>query len=201
MNELIPQHLAFVLAYTEGPTMGRAAKSAVKAGYSAKGAAQQGVELMKRPDIRAAIADIQAEAVAMTIITKARVMAELGRIAFTKIDRIVEWKPTRETIRKGDVEKDQPEVVEVGNSVRLIPSDQIDPNAIAAVAEISEGPNGVKVKMHNKTAALIELGRHLGVATKVALTGPTGEGPVETITLEMTSLEAEEYYRRTLDGE
>lgn len=199
MNGLSPKHHAFVLAYIEGPTMGHAAKSAVKAGYSAKSAAQQATLLLDRPDIRAAIADVQAEATAMTTITKARVMAELGRIAFTKIDRIVEWKPTQQTIREGDAAEDLPEVVEIGNSVRLIPSDQIDPNAIAAVAEVSEGQHGVKVKMHAKVPALVELGRHLGVATKVALTGPNGTGPVETITTEMTAEQAADFYRRTLE--
>lgn len=179
--------------------MGHAAKSAVKAGYSARSAAQQGVDLLKRPDIRAAIADVHAEATAMTTITKARVMAELGRIAFTKIDRIVEWEPTRETTRPGNPDEDMPEVVEMGNSVRLLPSRDIDPDAIAAVAEVSEGQHGVKVKMHAKVPALVELGRHLGVAQKVALTGPNGTGPVETITTEMTAEQAADFYRRTLE--
>lgn len=179
--------------------MGHAAKSAVVAGYSAKNAMQQGSLLLDRPDIREAIADIQAEATAMTTITKARVMAELGRVAFTKINHIVEWNPTSKTIREGNAEEDIPEVVEIGNSVRLIPSDQIHPHYLAAVAEVSEGPNGVKVKMHAKGPALVELGRHLGVATKVALTGPNGTGPVETITTEMTAEQAADFYRRTLE--
>lgn len=181
--------------------MGHAGKSAVKAGYSAKSAQQQGTLLLDRPDIRAAIADVQAEASAMTTITKARVMAELGRIAFTRITEIVEWKPTSETLRKGDVEEDQPEVVEVGNTVRLLQSDQIDPNALSAVAEVSEGQHGVKVKMHGKVPALVELGRHLGIAQKIAHTGPDGTGPVETITREMTAEQAADFYRQTLEGE
>jgi phage terminase small subunit len=199
MQGLSPKHHAFVLAYIEGPTMGHAGKSAVKAGYSAKSAQQQGTLLLDRPDIREAIADIHAEATAMTTITKARVMAELGRVAFTKMNRIVEWKPTLREVKAADPEFDQPEVVEIGNTVRLLPSDQIDPDAMAAVAEISEGQHGVKVKMHPKVAALTELGRHLGIAQKIAHTGPDGTGPVETITREMTAEQAADFYRQTLD--
>lgn len=181
--------------------MGQAAKSAVVAGYSARSAQQQATLLLDRQDIREAIADIRAEAVAMTTITKARVMAELGRVAFTKINRIVEWKPTQQTIREGDAEEDRPEVVEIGNSVRLIPSEQIDADSMAAVAEVSEGQHGVKVKMHPKVPALVELGRHLGIAQKIAHTGPDGTGPVQTITSEMTAEQAADFYRRTLDEE
>lgn len=199
MDSLNTNQRAFVLAYVEGETMGNATKSAVKAGYSPDTADVQGSRLLRNVWVRKALDDIYDEAQAITKITKTRVMAELGRIAFSDIRAVVEWEPRENVQREADPEADQPMVVEIGNTLRLIPSEDIPTATAAAIAEISEGQHGVKVKMHPKMAALTELGRHLGIAQKIAHTGPDGTGPVQTITREMTAEQAADFYRQTLD--
>ena len=50
--------------------------------------------------------------------------------------------------------------------VTIIDADKISDEAAAAVAEVSQTVNGaLRVKMHDKHAALVSLGRHLGLFT------------------------------------
>ena len=52
------------------------------------------------------------------------------------------------------------------NQVELIDSDVIDDDPAAAISEISQtDKGGLKVKFHDKRAALVDLGRHLGLFT------------------------------------
>ncbi|WP_050736481.1 terminase small subunit [Methylobacterium sp. ARG-1] len=188
-----PKQLAFVAAYTSGPTIGNAAASCIEAGYSPESAP----DLVEHPAVRKAIDDIRTEAEALSKITKAKAMGELGRIAFTDIREIITWKSV--VVETGDVDDDGVPLTRTETQVSLTEWARLNPSAAAAIAEIRQTKDGLSVKMHSKVAALTELGRHLGVAQKFAHTGPTGEGPVETITRGMTSEEAGEFYRRTLD--
>ena len=50
--------------------------------------------------------------------------------------------------------------------VTIVDADKISDEAAAAVAEVSQRVNGaLRVKMHDKHAALVSLGRHLGLFT------------------------------------
>lgn len=193
--DLTPRQAAFVAAYSSGPTMGNAAASAVAAGYSDLTAD----DLLKNPAVMKAIDDIRVEAEALAKIGKAKAMGELGRIAFADIRQIVRWWTVVE--ETGELDDEGVPVTRTRRVYELTDWAKLNPSAAAAIAEIRETKDGFVVKMHAKVPALVELGRHLGVAQKVALTGPTGEGPVETITREMTAEQAAEFYRRTLDGE
>jgi hypothetical protein len=49
----------------------------------------------------------------------------------------------------------------------LVPSDKLDEDTAAAIAAVSQGSNGaVRIKMHNKLAALVVLGKYLGMFDK-----------------------------------
>jgi len=49
--------------------------------------------------------------------------------------------------------------------VSIVPSEEMDPDIAAAIAQISQGPNGeVRVRLHDKHAALVSIG-HLGMFT------------------------------------
>ncbi|WP_210252623.1 hypothetical protein [Sinorhizobium meliloti] len=54
--------------------------------------------------------------------------------------------------------------------VELVPSDQISDEAAAAVSEVSLTQNGVKIKMHDTRAALMDLAKLMGFV--VEKTGP-----------------------------
>jgi hypothetical protein len=52
--------------------------------------------------------------------------------------------------------------------VTIVDADKISDEAAAAVAEVSQTVNGaLRVKMHDKHAALVSLGRHLGLFTDI----------------------------------
>ncbi len=70
----------------------------------------------------------------------------------------------------------------VTNQVQLVSSEEIDDDTAAAIAEISQNSTGgIKLKMHDKKAALVDLGRHLGLFTdKMELTGKDG-GPLAIV--------------------
>ena len=50
--------------------------------------------------------------------------------------------------------------------VTIVPTEDLDKAALDAIAEVSQRANGaLRVKMHDKHAALVSLGKHLGMFT------------------------------------
>lgn len=100
-----------------------------------------------------------------TDITADRILTELAKIGFSDIRRAVKWQSSLIT------EEDNPEGGDVAviknivtNNVQLVASDDIDDDTAAAVAEISQNAQGgLKIKLHDKRAALVDMGRHLGM--------------------------------------
>ena len=63
-------------------------------------------------------------------------------------------------------------MTDVVNGVSLIASEEIDDATAAAISEITQTGTGNKVKLHDKRAALVDMGKHLGMfKDKVELSG------------------------------
>jgi hypothetical protein len=60
---------------------------------------------------------------------------------------------------------DQPARQVLQSRVLVIDSATLPPEARLAVAEVSQTANGFRVKMHDKHAALVSIGKHLGMFT------------------------------------
>ena len=61
-------------------------------------------------------------------------------------------------------EEDSQRVKVIVSAVLLVPSEKLDENTAAAIAAVSRGPTGtVRIRMHNKLAALVVLGKYLGM--------------------------------------
>jgi len=119
-----------------------ATQAAIRAGYSEKTARTVGCENLAKPNIAEAIQSAQAKRETRTEITQDRVLAELARVGFADMRKAVTW----------------------GNlGVTLKDSAQIDDDTALAIGEVSQGPNGIKIKMHDKLAALDKIARHLGM--------------------------------------
>lgn len=98
-------------------------------------------------------------------ITKERVLAELAKIGFADIRKAIKWN--------GQVvsEQDNPDGGDVliirnivSNSVTLVDSELLDDDTAAAISEISQNAaGGIKLKMHDKKGALVDIGKHLGM--------------------------------------
>lgn len=151
-------------------------QAAIRAGYSAKTAAQISDSLLRRPHIKTAMQNAMAERVKRTQITQDDVLRELAKIGFSDIRRIVSWGPEA----KRDPEDGETDYLP---AVRLIPSNEIDDDTAGAISEVSEGREGLKVKLYDKRAALVDIGKHLGMfKNSMELTGPDG-APLGPVTL------------------
>lgn len=146
-----------------------ATQAAIRAGYSTKRADAIGYENLRKPEIQAVITERMDDRSKRTEITQDRVLQELAKLGFADIRKAVRW---------GDgiavAHPDSGEMV-VSNGIALIASDSIDDDTAASISEVSQTAQGLKIKMHDKRAALVDIGRHLGMfKDKVELTGKDG---------------------------
>lgn len=147
-------------------------QAAIRSGYSAATAKVTASRLMTQENVKAAVAAGRAKTAERTQITVDRVLLELGRIGFADIRKAVQWG---ETVAAQDADGNTISV----DSVVIRDSKDIDDDTAAALAEVSQTKDGLKVKFHDKQAALVNIGRHLGMfPTKVEHTGKDG-GPIE----------------------
>jgi phage terminase small subunit len=98
--------------------------------------------LAKRPEIRRRVEEIKGEAAAAAQVSVRRTVTELARIAFADISEAVEI---------------------VDSKVRVKDTAQWSANLKAAVAEISDGREGLRIKFHSKPQAIETLARHLSM--------------------------------------
>lgn len=136
-----------------------ATQAAIRAGYSEKTAYSMGQRLLKNVEVQAALQEAQAKRSERTEITQDRVLQELARIGFADIRKAVAWG--RSPI---DTEAAEADPNSLGiYPVELKPSSEVDGDTAAAISEVSLTAQGVKLKMHDKLAALDKLARHLGM--------------------------------------
>lgn len=137
-----------------------ATQAAIRAGYSKKTARQIGEENLSKPVIAQAVREAQAKRSERTEITQDMVLQELAKIGFSDIRKVMRWG---ETMLRMDTDKDGVDVEVAYHGIALIDSSEIDDDTAAAIAEVSEGREGLKIKMHDKKGALVDIGRHLGM--------------------------------------
>jgi phage terminase small subunit len=143
-----------------------ATQAAIRAGYSKKTAKSVGSENLTKPDIAAAIAARQAKVAAKLEITQERVAAELAKIGFANM---------ADYMRGG------------GDGDPYLDFSNLSRDQAAALAEITvedfkdgRGEDArdvrrIKFKLHDKRAALVDLGKHLGMfKERVEHTGADG---------------------------
>ena len=111
--------------------------------------ATEASNLLKHPNVALIIGNARLEADGRTeivinryAITKERILEHLAKIAFSDARDIMAW---------------------TNGEVQLIPSDEITEDAAFSIAEIAQTQNGLRIKMADKKAALVDLGKHLGM--------------------------------------
>lgn len=182
------------------------AKSAELAGYAAgKSARTQATRLLADEDVSAAIAVGMTERAKRTEVTQDRVVRELARIAFADLRGLVRWGsydrppkgpeappetgpaggelvPQPHALRNGSAGEEDTQEARIAGEfldiVQLVPSDLLDPDDAAAVAEVGAGPNGLRIKLHDKQKALELLGRHLGMWNDPNAPGGPASAPI-----------------------
>lgn len=162
-----------------------ATQAAIRAGYSAKTANEQGARLLANVNVQTLLTERMKDREKRTEITQDKVLAELAKIGFADIRKVVQWGNTEIRINAsgGDDGAGSEKMVEVYHGLCLKAADEIDDSTAAAISEVSQGREGLKVKLHDKRAALVDIGRHLGMfKDKVELTGKDG-GPIMQATV------------------
>ena len=159
MADLTPKQARFVEEYLIDLN---ATQAAIRAGYSEKTAKEQGCQLLTKLNIAEAIAEAQAERSERTGITQDMVLRELALLGFANAGEYFKWGP---------------------DGVSLKSSDELTPDQQAAVAEVSETVTEkggtIRMKLHDKKGALVDIGRHLGMFTdKLALSADESLGTV-----------------------
>ena len=124
-----------------------ATEAARRAGYAPRHAGLRGYALLRRPDVQVAIRDAMDARAKRTGVTSDRVVEELAAIAFSDMRKILDFGPDR---------------------VRLLPASAMSAADRAAIKSISvrigrRGCGHVRVRLHDKFAALMMLERHLGM--------------------------------------
>ncbi|WP_440064370.1 terminase small subunit [Pseudomonas syringae] len=138
-----------------------ATQAATRAGYSKKTANEQGSRLLANVSVSAAIRQGMNARSGRVEITQDMVLKELAKIGFSDIRKVVRWGETQ--VRMIDGEEDCAEDMVPYHGLALIDSAEIDDNTAGAIAEVSQGRDGLKVKLHDKKGALVDIGRHLGM--------------------------------------
>jgi len=123
-------------------------KAAVRAGYSHKYANNRPQNFTKHAGIQARIAELQKSTIDRLEITAEKVLREFAKIAFADPRSVMEWDANGVTVRA---------------------SSELTDDEAATVAEVSQtvtkDGGSMKLKMHDKVAALNALGRHLALFT------------------------------------
>lgn len=151
----------FVAEYLANGGNGTQAWLAASPTASLGSARVQASRMLSDPRVQALLDKAKSKVLKKLEITTERVIGELAKIGFSDIRNAVVWT------RRG---------------VRLRPSHAIDDDTAAAISEVSQGPHGVRVKMYDKRAALVDIGKYTGAFKD----GPE-IGAVVTFTVERTS--------------
>src|SRR6266436_3724692 len=146
--------------FAQALAQGKAANEAyAQAGYRANDGNASRLKGNER--ISARVQEIVGRAADRAEVSLERVLRELKAIAFSDISKAVTRGPS---VQVREEEEDGHRVKVIVNAVLLVPSDKLDENTAAAIAAVSQGSNGaVRIKMHNKLAALVVLGKYLGM--------------------------------------
>jgi phage terminase small subunit len=152
-------------------------QAAIRARYSRKSAGSIACENLTKPHIARAIDEALSQRPGAT---RARIVDELARIAFSDIRKVVSWRP--EVSEAEGQEGDEPTRIMMSR-VTVIDSSLIDPDIVPAIAEVSQNANGaMRVKLHDKVGALERLGRALGMfKDRVEVTGKNGAPLLEQL--------------------
>ena len=92
------------------------------------------------------------------------VILELKKLGFSCIGKAVSWR--NEVVQLLDEESEATKTVLVPR-VTIVATEDLDKATLDAIAEVSQQANGaLRVKMHDRHAALVSLGKHLGLFTE-----------------------------------
>ncbi len=118
--------------------------------------------LKKIKEIQARIAELTAAGAERAEVSIERIMAELARIGFADITRAVEWGEAL-AVKGLSIDGEAPAEPCIVQGVALKASAELPPEVTAAISEVRKTKEGISIKFHDKTAALLSMGKQLGM--------------------------------------
>jgi phage terminase small subunit len=166
LDKLTPKQEAFVREYLVDLN---GTQAAIRAGYSEKSAPVIASQNLRKLNVLRAIEEAFME---LGGVTRARIVDELGAIAFADIGDFIDWSNETQQLSTdtkrpidasiGGGSKPGEEVVVLTNRVVLKPSHKLTREQRRAIAKISQDRYGnVRLEMHDKLGALNSLARAL----------------------------------------
>jgi phage terminase small subunit len=140
MSKPTPKQQRFVEEYLVDLN---ATQAAIRAGYSERTARSIASQLLTKLNIQAAIQQARQKLAENAAVHAEDVVRELKKVGFADIRIFIEWD------KEG--------------KVTLKPSDEIRNGLGACISEISQGKDGIRLKLHPKLKALELLGQYLGI--------------------------------------
>jgi phage terminase small subunit len=154
-----PSQEAFALAIARGGEVSKSYAEVYPGDRKSSTLAVKASRLLAKPDVANRVAEIRQALVVKTEITAQRVLEELAKIGFANYgDFLTVDEFGRSTVDIKKLSKDQ----------------------LAAISEMEintseDGKQRIKVKLHDKRAALMDIGKHLGMfRDKIEVSGPDG---------------------------
>jgi phage terminase small subunit len=178
-----PRHEIFAQEIAKGASQREAYRAAGYEGENEDAVDASASRLLTDAKVVLRVQEIQANAAKRAEITIERTLLELAKIGYADIRKAVRWG---DGVAVKDVDGNET----ISNGVSMMDSAAIDDDTAAAIAEVAQTRDGIRVKFHDKLAALDKIGKHLGMfSERVELTGKDG-GPIETkgdqaLTIEM----------------
>lgn len=162
---MTPKQQRFVEEYLIDLNGARAYRAAGYAGDD-NVCAVEAHRLLSNPNVAAAVAEAQSKRSARTEITADLVLKELAKIGFADMRKLLKWTGNLPRMDIERAEETGEVEISAANFVRLFDSDELDDDIVGAISEISQTKDGaLKVKLHDKQAALVNIGKHLGMFT------------------------------------
>lgn len=160
-NGLTIKQEAFAQAFIETGNASEAYRRAYDCGKMKEATInREAKRLIDNPHIATRIAEGQGQAAEKHGITVDWLVSQFKGIAEADVSEMLEWNADGE--------------------ITLKPSKSLPKRMTAAISEVSRGRNGFKFKLHDRQAALVSLGRHLGMFKDVQEIMGKGGGPIET---------------------
>lgn len=164
---------AFCLAYIETGNASEAYRRAYNAAnMKPETVNRKAKELLDNGKIAARLKELNEKAVSAAVMTRQEALERLSRFARIDLADLVEFGEHE----LGD--EDGRPVIQA--TWRIKDSAMQDPAKMAAIAELTAGRDGIKIKTHSPLQAIQQLAKMQGweSATKHELTGPNG-GPIQ----------------------
>lgn len=153
------RHELFAQALAKGLP---ASSAYVEAGYEYS--EPNASRLTRNDKVLARVAELQAVGASRAEVTVEMVVRELAKIGFSDLRKVVRWTGNMPNMDVAAAEETGEVEISVANFVSLYDSDEIDDSTAAAISEISQSKDGaLKVKLYDKRAALVDIGKYLGM--------------------------------------